>query len=123
MRNIDFAGERPMQKLIEREPEVAEAVLDNCIDYSKDSKEHREFSIKYNFEYINVQPTQDQKGFFGPSCMAKFNREDLLSHPVTINLINDKWKLFGRQLYFLLLLIYCAFVGLLTYLAMDERNT
>lgn len=122
MRNIDYAGKQPMAKLIEREPEVAEKVLDNCIAYSKESKEHRDYSIVYNFEYINVQPTKERGCFFGPSHMAKFSRENLLSHPVTINLINDKWKLLGRQLYFLLLILNCGFVGLLTYLAMEERN-
>ena len=114
-----------MQKLIENAPDVAEKVLDNCIEHSEESKEHTNYSIKYNFEYINVQPKVDDdrsKGFFGPSYMAKYNRENLLAHPVTINLINDKWKLLGRQLYFFLLMLYCGFVAVLTYMIILERK-
>ena len=123
MRNVDFRGRRPMGKLIENEPEVAEKVLDNCIEYSKEAKEHLNYSIKYNFEYINIHPDKDgSKQFFGPSLMVDLNHENLLSHPVTINLINDKWKLLGRQLYFVLLLMYCAFVGILTTLIIYERE-
>ena len=123
MRSVDGKGKRPMEKLIEVVPEVAEVVLNNCIEYSKHPKEHKDYSITYNFEYLDVHP--DKRGaeiYFGPSHMAKFNRESLLSHPVSVNLINDKWARLGRQAFFIMLLFYLLYVATLSWIVIQERD-
>ncbi|CAG0925113.1 unnamed protein product, partial [Notodromas monacha] len=48
------------------------------------------------------------------SLMCKFKRTRLLSHPLTKALLRQKWQQFGRYLYYMNLVFYLAFLGLLT---------
>ncbi|XP_066915935.1 transient receptor potential cation channel subfamily A member 1-like isoform X2 [Clytia hemisphaerica] len=98
MQNVDFNGNRPMDKMIERMPAVAEIVLDNCIETSNLEKEHIDYSITYYFDFVALTPEPGSKSnkVCGPSIMAKNNRETLLAHPVTICFINSQWKLLPR---------------------------
>ena len=123
MQNVDYQGNRPMAKMIERLPMVAEVVLDKCIEYSKVEKEHADYSITYYFDFLTLPPDTDNEAkFCGPSIMAKFDRENLLAHPVTICYINNRWKLLPRHMYFFSLAMYYVFLGLLTALILVEKE-
>jgi len=122
MKNVDNEGKRPMAKMIERVPGIAEHVLDNCIEYSTLEKEHIDYSITYSYAFLCVSPDEDKNlDFCGPSIMAKYNRERLLAHSVTISFINTKWKLMPRNAYYISLLLYIVFLILLTSLIISER--
>ena len=126
MHNVDYQGNRPMAKMIERVPMVAEVVLDKCIEYSRVEKEHADYSITYYFDFLALPPEKEmdenEAKFCGPAIMAKFNRENLLAHPVTISYINNRWKLLPRHIYFMTLGMYYVFLGLLTALILIEKQ-
>ena len=126
MDNRDVEGRQPMEKLIEIAPEVAEIVLDKCIESSKHPVGHVDYSIRYDFNYLTLHPdtkrTRNHKWYFGPLVMAKFKREKLLSHPLTRRLIVFKWGSIGRYVYYLTLLIYCLFVALMTAFVVIEKD-
>ena len=124
MQNVDYNGNRPMDKMIERMPAVAEIVLDNCIEKSNLEKEHIDYSITYYFDFVALTPEPGSKSnkVCGPSIMAKHNRENLLAHPVTISFINNQWKLLPRHMYYLSLLTYVVYLTLLTTMIVKEKD-
>ena len=126
MQNVDYQGNRPMSKMVERIPMVAEVVLDKCIEYSRLEKEHADYNITYHFDFLTLPPETAEKEdilkYCGPSVMAKFNRENLLAHPVTISYVNSRWKLLPRHMYYLSLGMYYVFLTLLTILVFLEKH-
>ena len=111
-----------MEKLIAVAPDAAEVVLNNCIEFSGEKKSP-DYTIRYNFEYLDLNPgDQRNEVYFGPSTMIQFKRENLLSHPLTVKLVNEKWARLGRWMYLLSLLIYLLFVALLTSLVVIDKN-
>ena len=121
--NIDNKGVHVMEKLIELAPEVAEIALNNCIIYSGIDKKHDDYSIEYNFEFVDIDPDKREKGgyFFAPALMVHFQREKLLSHPLVVKLIKQKWSRMGRWIYLCSLMLYLVFVSLLTALVIIEK--
>ena len=115
-----------MKKLIQFAPDIAEVVLNNCIAQKNLGIEGRtEFSTLYDFRYLDMSPDdQPENGetYFGPHTMVKFRRDKLLSHPVTVKLINHKWARLGRWVYVTSLTTYLLFVSLLTALVIKEKD-
>ena len=124
MDNVDFYGITPMRKLIKAAPKVAEVVLDKCIVKSKHPSNHLDYSITYDFRYIDQDPDssfQESQSFEALS-MAKYNRENLLSHPVTKKLMAYKWARLGRFIYYTTLVLYFVFVLCVTSVVVIERE-
>lgn len=112
-----------MEKLIAVAPEVAEVILNRCMQPSQHSVTHPNYSITYDFEYIDLNPNdQVNEIYFGPSCMLLHHRESLLSHPVTVALINDKFAQLGLRMFVGNLGVYLVFVGLLTSLVLVDKD-
>ena len=125
MDNIDEDRATPMRKLIKAAPKVAEVVLDKCITKSKHPTNHVDYSITYDFRYIDEDPERstDQDGqSFEAITMAKYNRENLLSHPVTKKLMAYKWARLGRFIYYSTLAFYLIFVVCVTSVVVVERE-
>ena len=125
LNHVDNNGTHPMEKLIAVAPEVAEVVLNNSIQYSKHPVNDPDYSITYKFDFIDLHPDKQVKeNYFGPTNMVRFHREALLSHPVTVKLVEDKWGRLGRWIYLLSLSVYILFVLLLTaLLVIDKERT
>jgi len=124
LNHVDAQGFHPMEKLIATAPKVAEVVLNNCITTSTDKGTNDvDYFISYDYQFLDLSPDQ-QEGeiYFGPSNMVHYQREELLSHPLTVNLINDKWARLGRWLYMLSLSVYILFVSLLTALLVIDKE-
>ncbi|XP_065649524.1 transient receptor potential cation channel subfamily A member 1-like isoform X2 [Hydra vulgaris] len=122
--NIDNEGKSPMEKLIVFAPDIAAIVLDKCIKPSDHDKSSKDYNIIYDFKYLDFPPEQHlRKQYFGPSSMIAFNRENLLSHQLTIQLIKDKWSRLGRWIHLISLFIYIIFVSMLTRLLIVDKSS
>ncbi|XP_065677445.1 uncharacterized protein LOC100203916 isoform X1 [Hydra vulgaris] len=119
--NIDSKRAPVMEKIIELAPEVAEVALDNCITYSDLDKKHSDYSIEYNFQFVDTDPINSLNSFFAPSLIVQYKRGKLLSHPLVVELINQRWSRMGRWVYLSSLSFYLVFVSLLTALVVIER--
>ena len=116
MENVANDGGTPMRKLIIVAPDVAQIVMDKCIEESIHPRDHEDFSITYDFRYIDTDPSQRRKGVtcLEPVTMAEYHREKLLSHPLTKRLISLKWARLGRTIYYTTLALYLLFVACVT---------
>eukprot|EP00112_Aurelia_sp_Birch-Aquarium-sp1_P021380 Seg575.4 transcript_id=Seg575.4/GoldUCD/mRNA.D3Y31 product="Transient receptor potential cation channel subfamily A member 1" protein_id=Seg575.4/GoldUCD/D3Y31 len=105
-------------------PDVAQLVMDKCIMESIHTPDHEDFSITYDFRYIDTDPAQRRKGLtcLEPVTMAAYNRERLLSHPLTKRLISLKWARLGRTIYYTTLALYLLFVACVTSVVVIERE-
>lgn len=117
-----------MEKLIAVAPSVAKIVLDKCItvskaDYNDGDKVIRVDKVRYDFEFLDIQPDrQVNEIFFAPSNMVRHQRENLLSHKLTVKLISDKWARLGRWIYVTSLFFYIIFLALLTALLVVDKE-
>lgn len=124
MDNVGSDGTNPMRKLIRAAPSVAEEVLNRCITKSKQTVDHIDYSITYDFRYIDRDPESDihDDHGFEAVTMAKYNRESLLSHFVTKKLMGYKWARLGRVMYYTTLAVYLLFVACVTSVVVVERE-
>ena len=111
-----------MKKLIEKLPDVAEIVLDNCISYSSLPPSHEDFSVRFNFTPLDPDMNSEFDNFFGPACMAKHRREKLLNHNVTQALLRWKWMILGKLVTIINTLVFAVFVALFSCLVVKERE-
>ncbi|RDD42063.1 Transient receptor potential cation channel subfamily A member 1 [Trichoplax sp. H2] len=100
----------PMKGLIATLPDVAKVVMNRCITTSALSEQHPDFSITYNYSYLLSHPRSLHNRFFGLKDMISNNRETLLNHPLARHLLEYKWNLYGRWIY------YPAFIAYVIYL-------
>ena len=115
-----------MKILIEHFPEAASLVMDHCIKRSSHIRTDPNYTEYYDFHLLDPGPDDeaDLNGnrFFGPKTMVKFNREDLLLHPLTQKLLDVKWASFGRYIYYFNLIAYLVFLITYTIFIVTERE-
>ena len=111
-----------MDKLIEKLPNVAEIVLDNCISYSPLPPSHEDFSVRFNLLPLDPNTNSGCSNYFGPACMAKHRREKLLNHNVTQALLRWKWMILGKFVTFFNMLVFAVFVALFSSFIVKERE-
>ncbi|KAH3861103.1 hypothetical protein DPMN_024031, partial [Dreissena polymorpha] len=112
----DSEGFTPMRNLIKKAPEAALVVMDNCVSESDHRKDDINYSLMYNYQYIDPGPDDaccKDKRFFALDTMIQFNREELLSHPLTQSLLIMKWRKFGSYILYINLFIYVIYVATL----------
>ena len=111
-----------MQKLIEKLPDVAEIVLDQCISYSPLPPSHEDFSVTFNFLPLDPDANAVSLDYFGPATMAIHRREKLLNHKVTQVLLRWKWMILGKFANIFNTIMFAVFVILFTLLVVKERE-
>lgn len=114
---------KPMEKLIEKLPGIAEIVLDQCISYSDLPTNHPDFTVSFNF--LPLDPADDTSGhhyFFGPACMAKYRRESLLDHCVTQTLLNWKWLVLGKYVNYFNFAVFIIFLVVFSVFIVQQRD-
>jgi len=116
-------GVWPMEKLIEKLPDVAEIVLDQCISHSPLPPSHEDFSVTFNFIPLDPDVNAEFDRYFGPACMAMHRREKLLNHQVTQALLRWKWMVLGKFVNIFNALVFAVFVVLFTSLVVIKRET
>ncbi|OWF48478.1 Transient receptor potential cation channel subfamily A member 1 [Mizuhopecten yessoensis] len=123
----DEDGFTPMKRLIEKVPEAAMVVMDNCLEYSDHRKDDLQYTVKHDFKYLDPGPGDlscAQIRYFAVNTMVERKREDLLGHTLVQSLLLMKWRNFGRILFYLNLASYLIYlVILLTYIGLVPKIT
>ncbi|CAC5409313.1 TRPA1 [Mytilus coruscus] len=106
-------GFTPMKRLIQRCPEAALVVLDNCVEYSKKKKDDPNFMITFDYTYIDpgVDDIMSKKSrFYAPKAMARYKRESLLSHILVQSNLTHKWLERGYIYFYINFLVFFAYL-------------
>ena len=112
-----------MEKLVQKFPEVAEIVLDQCITYDNRPINHLEYTVTVNFKLLDpFDSLSSDHYFFGPGAMATYHRERLLNHSVTQALLRWKWLVLGKYLNYFNFATFLAFLVLFSYFIVDKRS-
>lgn len=119
-------GANPMKNLIQSMPRLAKLVMDRCMTRSDHPRGDPEYSVTFDFSLLAYQGKEDGgtcqgERFFGPATMVEWERERLLTHPLSQALLQWKWSTMGKPLFWLNFLTYIAFVSLVTIFAVTER--
>ena len=127
MEHKDIRGHTPMKLLIEHFPESAELLMDRCVKRSEmTSSNDPQFAVSYDFRLLDPGPDDpaflNGRRFFGPRTMVKHERKQLLLHPLTQVLLNQKWSTFGRFVHYFNFLSYLLFVTLFSAFIVLERE-
>ena len=127
MEHKDIHGHTPMKLLIEHFPESAELLMDSCVKRSEMMNSNDpQFTITYDFRLLDPGPDDpaflNGWRFFGPSTMVKYERKQLLLHPLTQVLLNQKWSILGRFVHYFNFLSYLVFVTLFSAFIVIERE-
>ncbi|XP_069125234.1 transient receptor potential cation channel subfamily A member 1-like isoform X2 [Argopecten irradians] len=123
----DEDGFSPMKRLIEKVPEAATVVMDNCLAYSDHRKDDLQYTVSHDFKILDPGPDDrccKQIRYFAVNTMVEKKREELLCHPLVQSLLLMKWRNFGRILFYLNLASYLIYlVILLTYMGLVPKIT
>jgi len=113
----------PMEKLIDKLPEVAEIVLDQCVSFNQLPTTHPDYAV--TFLFTPLDPLDDLscgRYFFGPGSMATHRRESLLNHSVTQMLLRWKWLLLGKFVNYFNFALFFVFLVLFSVFIVDQRD-
>ncbi|CAH3036391.1 unnamed protein product, partial [Porites lobata] len=116
-------GVSQIQTLVAEMPDVAERVLDNCIEQDGDPSS-KDFKVTYDLRLIQGKQSTTsplEHSLDALKTMAERRREKCLTHPVCYFLMNIKWKKFGWITFIVNLLFYLAFLLPFTALAVNLK--
>ncbi|XP_077980292.1 transient receptor potential cation channel subfamily A member 1-like isoform X2 [Glandiceps talaboti] len=120
-------GYPPMKRLIERLPDVALVVLDQCVTFSHSDKANPNLKITYDYYHINPGPDDERvmktdKQWCALTTMVEFSRENLLMHELCKTLLAIKWKRFARYFFTFDFCMYLVFLAaIMTYMLSSPR--
>ncbi|KAK3091697.1 hypothetical protein FSP39_021951 [Pinctada imbricata] len=117
MNTRDNQGKTPMIRLIEHVPDAAKKVMDKCISTSKHRKDDKDYTVTYDFKYIDPGPNDPmckKKRIHLVENMVELKRSDLLSHSLVQNMLIMKWTKFGRKHFYFNLACYFIYLSSLT---------
>ncbi|XP_071487930.1 LOW QUALITY PROTEIN: transient receptor potential cation channel subfamily A member 1-like [Diadema antillarum] len=113
----------PIDRLIQHMPDVFAKVLDRCETHSDEDPSSVDYWQKFDFKYLQL-PVQLRRKFLKEGCkvsplctlnsMVKYNRVELLSHPLSIKYLDMKWKSYGAACHTMFIGIYLFFLAMLT---------
>lgn len=121
-----------MGRMIKFLPSAALLVLNRSITTSENvSSEHPDFTVTLNYRYIDAPVSSNKLSTANGEdlkaspleLVAKYNRRDLLQHPIVESLLQQKFHQFGAFSFTLNLLFYGIFLFFLTFYIADNRQT
>ncbi|UYV81943.1 TRPA1 [Cordylochernes scorpioides] len=101
-------------------PDVMMVVLDRGITRSKFSEDSKSYYVRYNFEYLQdmgkICFSQPKNPVPLPvmNLMVRYGREDLMSHPLCVKYLENKWNSYGMYFHLMNLAIYTIFLIFIT---------
>ncbi|KAF4095954.1 transient receptor potential cation channel subfamily A member 1b [Onychostoma macrolepis] len=117
--------------IIEFLPESFRHLLDRCISESDHDANSSDYHIKYDFrwlqapiqlkKYAKTDKTMKYQPLAAMNAMVRYNRLELLTHPVSRKYLEMKWKAYGSKVHLLNLAIYLLGLLPLTYLILNLR--
>ncbi|XP_016388831.1 transient receptor potential cation channel subfamily A member 1-like [Sinocyclocheilus rhinocerous] len=121
----------PVIDIIEFLPESFKHLLDRCILESDHDANSPDYHIKYGFQWLQapIQSMKYAKADKAMKCqplaamnaMVRYNRLELLTHPVSQKYLEMKWKAYGSKVHLLNLAVYLLGLLPLTYLILNLR--
>ncbi|CAL8292745.1 unnamed protein product [Lota lota] len=123
----------PVLDMIEILPESYKYLLDRCVRESDDDPNSPEFTIEYNFQWLQApislrkitKKDEQQAPRIQPlaalNAMVQYNRIELLSHPVCQKYLEMKWVAYGSMAHVLNMCLYLMGQLPLTYLTLALR--
>uniref|UniRef100_A0A3Q1GYS7 Transient receptor potential cation channel, subfamily A, member 1b n=1 Tax=Acanthochromis polyacanthus TaxID=80966 RepID=A0A3Q1GYS7_9TELE len=119
----------PIVDMIEFLPETYKHLLDRCVRESDDDHNSPDFHIEYDFAWLQAPLTakkmSDQNVKFEPlaalNAMVKYNRIELLNHPLCKKYLAMKWVAYGSKAHVLNMFLYLLGLLPLTHLIVTLR--
>uniref|UniRef100_A0A8C8DU18 Transient receptor potential cation channel, subfamily A, member 1b n=1 Tax=Oryzias sinensis TaxID=183150 RepID=A0A8C8DU18_9TELE len=119
----------PILDMIEFLPETYKHLLDRCVRESDDDHNSPDYHIEYNFQWlqapISPQTLSDESLKIQPlaavNAMVKYNRIELLNHPVCKKYLAMKWVAYGSKAHALNMFLYLLGLLPLTHLIVSLR--
>ncbi|XP_078542291.1 transient receptor potential cation channel subfamily A member 1 [Lissotriton helveticus] len=122
----------PILEMIQHLPEAFTWLLDRCRTESGGDRKSLDFSINYNFKYLQCpisfkKLSSEEVGttyepLISLNAMVHHNRMELLSHPVCKEYLLMKWKAYGFKAHILNLAVYSLGLIPLTLLILNCIN-
>lgn len=122
----DDLGHPSMQLLIQHFPDAAKIIMNHCVQKPPHmNQSDPSYAVTYDFSLLDPGPDDPAgvKGhpYFGPLTMVEHNRQQLLEHPLTQELLDTKWMSFGRLIFYFNFAIYIIFTACFTSFVVNER--
>ena len=125
-----------MQKLIEKQPDLAETVLDRSTIFSEHHPDDPDLQVTFDFRFLEESPeskslisdtveilTNERNNlYFAPKIMCRYGREKLTCHPVVSALMSIKHTRLSRYFYYLKFGLFIIFNVLLNLLIVEEAK-
>ncbi|KAM9308391.1 transient receptor potential cation channel subfamily A member 1 [Gastrophryne carolinensis] len=105
----------PILEMVFHLPEGFKILLDRCMVESSGDRKSADFFVEYNFRYLqcplSFRKSKDKNHVaYEPlatlNAMVKYNRIDLLSHPVCKEFLLMKWRAYGFKAHLLNLSVF-----------------
>ncbi|XP_061878030.1 transient receptor potential cation channel subfamily A member 1b [Entelurus aequoreus] len=120
----------PTIDMIEYLPETCKYLLDSCVRESGEDHTSPDYHVKYDFKWLQA-PVEVQKKPVDKSnriqplaalnTMVKYNRLELLNHPVCKRYLSMKWVAYGSTAHLLNMFLYLLGLLPLTHLIVTLR--
>ncbi|XP_072234361.1 transient receptor potential cation channel subfamily A member 1-like [Leuresthes tenuis] len=115
--------------MIESLPETCKHLLDRCVKESDDDHNSPDYHIEYNFRWLQAPVSalkySDQFKAIQPlaavNAMVKYNRIELLNHPVCKKYLAMKWVAYGSKAHVINMFLYLLGLFPLTHLIVTLR--
>ncbi|CAG5895906.1 unnamed protein product [Menidia menidia] len=119
----------PILDMIESLPETCKHLLDRCVRESDEDHNSPDYHIEYNFRWLQA-PISAKKltnhfvkiqPLAALNAMVKYNRIELLNHPVCKKYLAMKWVAYGSKAHLLNMFLYLLGLMPLTHLIVTLR--
>uniref|UniRef100_UPI00398F7D25 transient receptor potential cation channel subfamily A member 1b n=1 Tax=Pristiophorus japonicus TaxID=55135 RepID=UPI00398F7D25 len=121
----------PVMEMIEHLPEAFKGLLDRCMTESSEERTSKNFSIEYNFTYLQCplklrkRVKRDRQIVYAPltalNAMIHFNQVELLNHPVSKQFLKMKWQAYGLRAHVFNMALFSVLLLPLTFLIIVSR--
>ncbi|XP_032875200.1 transient receptor potential cation channel subfamily A member 1 [Amblyraja radiata] len=121
----------PLLEMIEHLPESFAGLLDICMTESSEDKKSTDFSIEYNFKYLQCPlkykklVNEDKQIVYTPlaalNAMIHFNQVELLNHPVCKEFLKMKWRAYGLRAHVFNMALFSLLLLPITYIVITSR--
>ncbi|XP_048757850.2 transient receptor potential cation channel subfamily A member 1-like [Ostrea edulis] len=112
----DANGKIPVDSMIRKCPEAFLIVMEKSMQTQGDIPDSVDFTQKFDFRFIDPGPEDlmsKNRRYYAYETMVKYNREELLTHPLVQQCLLLKWKTFGRPVYYLNVTLFILYLGMI----------
>ncbi|XP_035510152.1 transient receptor potential cation channel subfamily A member 1b [Morone saxatilis] len=129
--NVGSIQRCPILEMIEFLPETYKHLLDRCVRESDEDHNSCDYHIEYNFTWLQApiatkkltDKTMRVQPLAALNAMVKYNRIELLNHPVCKKYLAMKWIAYGSTAHLLNMFFYLLGLLPLTHLIVTLRPT